>query len=319
MAIKNIITEVVGRVGIQPTIAFIDTDDTKATVTASGYLNKAREQGYNLNDQQFALVKTRDAGTGWYQINKNGNNFDLSGTIPPGIIDSATANRIAIFNNADGQLTQDASTAINEGNIQAGLDGSKGQFIAYPAASGACRMNITSNSSTGDNDVTVTIRDHGQDTQYWFADVGSGDGGVLTCQFASPDLPNANMKWIDLTVTHQGLGGGGQITFKESDGTSNYRIRELYINSGGTNFSGNSGDRDLTITDGTTDFSVIPAGTLQSLANARWGDTGLPFPASASINTQSTNGDAIFVQYSGGSNDYSAGEITITGCFERID
>ena len=97
-----------------------------------------------------------------------------------------------------------------------------------------------------------------------------------------------------------------------------WKIREIYLSGAGTNFSGGGGDRLLSISDGTSTWSVIPAATLQTLAVARWGDTGMPFPATAAhFTTASAAGTDITAAYSGGATDYTAGECTIVLVAER--
>lgn len=141
---------------------------------------------------------------------------------------------------------------------------------------------------------------------------------VLTAGFATPDV-NANLISFDVTATAAQLAGGNSVQLiNASTETARYRIRTLQINSGGTNFSGGGGDRLGQVTDTTTVYSVIPAVSLQTLANATWGATALPFPASAAINTLTAAGADLLFQYSGGAADYSAGSIVISGVVERI-
>lgn len=122
---------------------------------------------------------------------------------------------------------------------------------------------------------------------------------------------------FDVTFTSDDLASASSKVLWSAASNEKYKLRQLFLNSGGTNFSGGSGDRDATITDGTTDYSVIPAGTLQSLVNARWG-TGIPFPASASINQSTAAGSNLIIQYSGGTSDYTSGSATITGLIEKV-
>ncbi len=77
--------------------------------------------------------------------------------------------------------------------------------------------------------------------------------------------------------------------------------------------------RDLSITDGTTIWSVVPATTLQNLAVSRWGvDAGMPNPATAShLFAASASGKDIVAQYSGGATDYTVGSATIMLLAER--
>lgn len=97
-----------------------------------------------------------------------------------------------------------------------------------------------------------------------------------------------------------------------------WKIREIVLSGAGTNFDA-GGDRLLSITDGTTTWSVIPVATLKSLAVARWGDAGVPFPATAThLTTASVAGTNISAKYSGGATDYTAGSLTVTITAERV-
>lgn len=56
MAILNIVTSVTGLVGVTPRVVYIDTNDTLAAVTASGYLNAAQANGASFKESDMALV-----------------------------------------------------------------------------------------------------------------------------------------------------------------------------------------------------------------------------------------------------------------------
>lgn len=140
---------------------------------------------------------------------------------------------------------------------------------------------------------------------------------VMQAGFDTPDV-NANIIRFDTIVDQADLAAGGNEILLAGDGTKTYKILGLWLNSGGTNFSGGGGDRLGQITDGTTVYSVIPAATMQSLANATWGDTALPFPASAPINQSTVAAQNLRFSYSGGTTDYTAGQLTISGCAIRI-
>lgn len=140
---------------------------------------------------------------------------------------------------------------------------------------------------------------------------------VLTSAITTPDV-GANLISFDVTVGQAALATGGSVTLISSTGTKQYKIRGLWLNSGGTNFSGGGGNRLGQVTDNTTVFSVIPAATMQTLANERWGNTGLPFPASAALNTSTAAGANLVFKYSGGTTDYTAGSLVISGLIERL-
>lgn len=216
MPIKNIDTNNIGKTGVKPLFIFIETNDTLAEVTASGYLNNAKSKdGQPISDTMIALVTTK---------------------------------------------TSDNATPTE--------------------------THVLSVSKSG-NDYSLV----------------------------EPTMPTLS---FDVTVGQAALASAGTVTLVPALAGAQYKIRELYLNSGGTDFSGGGGDRLATISDGTTDYSVIPAATLQSLANARWGDTGLAFPASAAINTSTAVGVAVTIAYSGGATDYTAGSMVISGVLERV-
>lgn len=132
----------------------------------------------------------------------------------------------------------------------------------------------------------------------------------------------ANITYINKTVTADDLDSGITVKIKEAvDPTDQWKVREIFLSGTGTNFDG-SGDKDLNIQDtsGTRVFTTIPAATLKSLAAARWGDTGTPFPSdSDDLFGATTAGEDILFKYSGGSTGYSfVGELTVTLLLEKV-
>lgn len=78
MPIKSIFTNPIGQAGILPTMVFINTDDTQAEVTVTGYLNTSVQDGLvALSSYQLALVNTSDKGPGWYNIVINNEVYSL--------------------------------------------------------------------------------------------------------------------------------------------------------------------------------------------------------------------------------------------------
>jgi hypothetical protein len=149
-------------------------------------------------------------------------------------------------------------------------------------------------------------------------DSGLAANTILTSAIVSPDT-SIDLVSFDVTVDQADLASGGTVTIFASSGTKSYTVRELYLNNGGTNFSGGGGDRLLSIqvVTGNPTFSVIPAATLQSLTNSRWGDTALPFPA-VPIYTPAGPGESIICLYSGGTTDYTDGSLVLSGILQRI-
>jgi hypothetical protein len=202
------------------------------------------------------------------------------------------------------------------GNLIAGSSGAAGSLFSYPATASKGSLEIRGADNTGDTDVVITNREHGQATTYSIGDVGQSTGSVLVSKVAAD--PNANLISFDVTVGQAALATGGSVTLIDSSGTKQYKIRSLQLNSGGTNFSGGGGDRLGQVTDSTTVYSVIPAATMQTLTNEQWGTTGLPNPASAAINTSTVAGADLVFKYSGGATDYTTGSLVISGIAERV-
>jgi len=77
MGILNIQTSQAGIVGTIPTPIYINTNDTYAVVTVTGYLNDAQQLGESFSDEQMALVQTSDQGTVWLKVVVSGSDYSL--------------------------------------------------------------------------------------------------------------------------------------------------------------------------------------------------------------------------------------------------
>jgi hypothetical protein len=117
---------------------------------------------------------------------------------------------------------------------------------------------------------------------------------------------------FEMTVGQADLASAAEKILLDAATDETWKVLDIVLSGDGTDFSGGGGDRLLDITDGTSTWSVIPAATLQSLAVARWGDAGMPNPATAShLFAASASGTDIVGKYSGGTTDYTAGSLTL--------
>ena len=117
---------------------------------------------------------------------------------------------------------------------------------------------------------------------------------------------------FETTVGQAALDSGGEVILLDAATGETWEVLDIVLSADGTNFSGAGGDRLLDITDGTSIWSVVPAATLQALAVNRWGDAGMPNPATAShLFAASASGTDIMAKYSGGTTDYDAGGLTL--------
>lgn len=136
---------------------------------------------------------------------------------------------------------------------------------------------------------------------------------VLQSDITNP-VQNSNVIYVDNAIDYASLSSGGQqILFIPQ--SQSYLFREIWLSGLGINFVG--GDRDITIKtiDGDV-YTVIPSATLLALANARWGDAQIPYPPIISVLSGFVNN--IVAEYSGGTTDYTSGELVIDFLFQKV-
>lgn len=125
------------------------------------------------------------------------------------------------------------------------------------------------------------------------------------------------LKAFEVTVAHGDLATAGVKTLVAPGTGEEWKLRTLFLLGPFTNFAA-GGNRLLSIYSTTTIYSVVPNATLESLAAARWGETALPFPATAAWATTSfTSANPLVAAYSGGTTDHDAGSLVLQGIVER--
>ncbi len=90
MSIISVITSQTGTVSVLPSIAYIQTTDTVATITTAGYLNKEVANGIQFSLPCIAVVSTKATPTavpqvGWYEVQHVGANWSLDAGSNTGI------------------------------------------------------------------------------------------------------------------------------------------------------------------------------------------------------------------------------------------
>lgn len=128
----------------------------------------------------------------------------------------------------------------------------------------------------------------------------------------------SNIKWVTATVTAAALDSAGNVPVIAGVTGDQYKIREIILIGGGTNF-GSGGNRTIVLTDGTTTWTTIANADIETAPSAslRWGDTKVPF-ATGTIDTASASNAAIRFQYAGGTTDHSTGSIKFAVCIEKV-
>jgi hypothetical protein len=197
MSILNFKVEQVGQAGVFPAIIYILTDDTLAEVTATGYLNGIARENNPLSDADMALVTTKTTPSatsiqvGWLEVSKSGENWSLTApTAPGGVVLPTIANHIATYTNALGNLSEDAATAINGGNIQAGLSGTAGYLASFPATTARGSLHIVGANSVGDTITILTNASQAAARTYTIPDGGQAASNLLLTDNATTQTIN---------------------------------------------------------------------------------------------------------------------------------
>lgn len=291
--LKQITTQFTGESGVQPQRVSLLTDDDYTTITSPGYLNEVSLEGYTISPTSFIFVYYDNSSLAGIFSPSISNGVITLAPIPSlgnDVILPVTAGHFAIFENSSGVL-QDTNKI----------------------PSNALRTNVVMASDT----IVVGNLAEFEDASGTIFDSTIPANRVLQSSFNNPDI-SLDLVRFDATVSHTGLASGGEVILFPGTGTKQYKIIQMFINIIGTNFSGGGGDRELSITDDLTGFSVIPAASLQALTNSSWGSTALPFPLSSSINTNTAAGAPLLATYSSGTTDYTAGSVTISGILQRV-
>lgn len=158
MSIKNIQSIQLGQVGFPMTMWLIETDDTLAEVTASGYLNGVRQTfQYNFSNKDFATVYTTDYKDMFMQISISADN-DVSLINPYEQIGSGVSytgslvdGHFAVYNGTTGiikdlgYLPTDASkTKVIMANASTVVSGNISKFTDTSGTIGDAGFNIKS-------------------------------------------------------------------------------------------------------------------------------------------------------------------------------
>lgn len=136
----------------------------------------------------------------------------------------------------------------------------------------------------------------------------------------SSGVAMSDLIWKDVTVTAALLDAAGSVTVMAAGTTDQYKIRNVRLVGGGTNFAA-GGDRLISLTDDTTTWTTIANADIESApaATLDWGNTKVPFLTSTS-DTKSAANTAIVFKYSGGTTDHSAtGSIKFSVCLEKTN
>jgi hypothetical protein len=160
----QITTLFAGQVGVNPGIARMSTTDSYAAITTAGYLDGYAKQGYVFNEGDIiATIYDSDGtpGTVFLVASISSSVITLS-PMTTNVTLPVIANHIAVFSNTAGDIGDDVATAINGGNIQAGLSGTAGTLASFPATASKGSLKVTAVANTGNTVTTISNAAMGQ-------------------------------------------------------------------------------------------------------------------------------------------------------------
>jgi hypothetical protein len=186
MSILNVQPNFPGQAGVEPTFIFIQTDDTIETVTTVGYLNNLSSRfNIPLSTSEMAVVSTQTSSTalptaGVFSITYSNGNWSLTAPGEPGeVILPTIASHIATYVNTTGTLSEDPTTAISGGNIQAGLSGTAGYLASFPATASTGSLKLAATSSSGNTVTEITNASQAAARTYTIPDGGQSASNFL--------------------------------------------------------------------------------------------------------------------------------------------
>ncbi len=221
MAVLSWTTEVTGFEGIVPKLLYINTDDTFAEITTAGYLNPSVEMGMEFTNEAMALVMST-TGPLWLQTSLVAGSHSLvSPASSVNVVLPTIANHIAIYTNVTGTLSEDAATAINGGNIQAGLNATAGVLVSFPATINTGSLKLAATASGGNFITTITNASQAAARTYTIPDAGAASNFLMTNNATTQTIATGNLA---LTV--------GTLTLGSSGNASSLRIYPSGANNG---------------------------------------------------------------------------------------
>lgn len=323
-----------GQVGVIGAAKYMVSTDSLATIITAGYLN-------NLDLAMFPIaasdvigltysynLQTQSGSFTWCTVTIVNGVITLVESVSPGnVLLPVVSGDYAIFNGTSGQIKDSGQAPTNAaspfvvtspGSLTIGnfpkLADTKGTLAAGlpPSASGNSYVAVSPGSMT-----TGHLLSAG-DANGTLADSGVVATSVAISSITSPDA-SSDLIWYDVTCTAAALATAGKVNIQVSSGAKQYAVRDIRVNYAAAGLSGGGGNRLLAVTDGTTVYNNagITAALLGTPINTIWGGTGNPLPGTVAMDTPSVAGANIYAQYSGGTTDYTTGQVIISVLVQR--
>lgn len=177
----------IGTEGYAPgTLLLQDTVGNFATITASGYLNKVAAASSVQPRSTDIVFAAYNGGVGVFTLSISGSGVISLVASESTVITPTIANHIATYTNTSGTLSEDAATAINGGNLQAGLSGTAGTLASFPGTASKGSLVVAAVANTGNTVTTLSNDAMGQATTVSIPDPANAAGQLLIGATATP-------------------------------------------------------------------------------------------------------------------------------------
>jgi hypothetical protein len=179
------ITAITRDYGDNVSIVRITTTDTLATASAANYILNQAANIEAVNSGAFSWLPSDMtlvyASNGWMFANISTDFLSLTPFVFSTTVTGTpvTVGHLAVFTSTSGNIGQNAATAINGGNIQAGSSGTAGTLASFPAAATSGSLVLAAVANSGNFNVTLSNLSHGQSTVYSISDAGTATGNLL--------------------------------------------------------------------------------------------------------------------------------------------
>ena len=302
----------VGEVGTLPVSVKMTTTDTLAKVTTAGYLNNQPLLGVSLSAADILAVfynavvsnigGIQSASFGIFTVSVSSGVITLTEWVnPSNVLLPVVSGDFAVFNGTSGQIKDSGSApssasqpfvVVSPGSITTGHLLSAGNANGTIADSGIVPANLVQTSSA-----------------------------TNTQSIAGSLFLNGNPVVVNKTVTATAaaLATAGKVNiFVAPTVTAQIAILDIKVFLS-TGLSGGGGNRLLSLADGTLVFNAtgITAALLGTPIFTLWGGTGNPIASSAEQSI-STAGANVYLQYVGGTTDYSTGSVIVSVTYAQI-
>lgn len=149
---------------------------------------------------------------------------------------ASIVSHIATYTDTAGTIGEDATTAINGGNIQAGLSGTAGTLASFPATAANGSLIIAGVAAGGAFTTTVSNGTMGQSTVYTIPDIGASTGDIVvsTTALRMKSVAQAAVAGgaAAQTVTDTFCTSGSMVTASWNDTTNAVSIQKVAAGNG---------------------------------------------------------------------------------------